>query len=117
MEQVRGAGNQKAEVAEMSKIPTQLALEEDNMQHKLILKELTDIESKVIWELENWKRAEEARFRYNLKNKEIEHMEKMKAEWRAKEIEREKVSWHSESRSSRRRRPSSMDTIKNCSRS
>lgn len=116
MEQVRVAGSQKVEASEMSKIPPQLALEEDNMQHKLILKELTDIESKVIWELENWKRAEEARFRYNLKNKEIEHMEKMKADWRTKEIEREKVPFLFESRSSRHRRQSSMDTIKNCSR-
>ena len=69
-----------------------MALEEEaGSQQRAVLRELTDIESKVIWELENWKRAEEARFRYNLKQREAEFIEKLKAEWRQKEIDRDKV--------------------------
>lgn len=65
--------------------------EDDLLQQKAILRELGDIESKVIWELENWKRAEEARFRFNLKQKESEHVERMRAEWKQKEIDRDRV--------------------------
>jgi centrosomal protein CEP120 len=75
----------------MAKLPVNLATEEDSVQQKAILRELADIESKVIWELENWKRAEEARFRFNLKQKESEHVERMRAEWKQKEIDRERV--------------------------
>ena len=77
----------------MAAIPTGIATEEDSQEQKAILRELADIESKVIWELENWKRAEEARFRFNLKQKEAEFVEKMRTEWKQKELDREKVNW------------------------
>lgn len=76
----------------MATIPTGIATEEDSQEQKAILRELADIESKVIWELENWKRAEEARFRFNLKQKEAEFVEKMRTEWKQKELDREKVN-------------------------
>jgi hypothetical protein len=72
-------------------LPATLMAEDDLLQQKAILRELGDIESKVIWELENWKRAEEARFRFNLKQKEAEHVERMRADWKQKEIDRERV--------------------------
>jgi chromosome segregation ATPase len=73
-------------------MPPQMGVEDDNgPQQRALLRELTDIESKVIWELENWKRAEEARFRYNLKQRESEFVEKLRADWRQKEIDRDKV--------------------------
>ena len=80
------------DTGEMAAIPTGMVVEEDAQEQKAILRELADIESKVIWELENWKRAEEARFRFNLKQKEAEFVEKMRAEWKQKELDREKVS-------------------------
>lgn len=92
VDQVRIAGDQRAETGEFSKMPAEVALAEETIQQKAIIRELADIETKVIWELENWKRAEEARFRYNLKQKEADHIEKLRGEWRLKEIEREKVS-------------------------
>ena len=49
------------DTGDMAAIPTGIATEEDSQEQKAILRELADIESKVIWELENWKRAEEAR--------------------------------------------------------
>ena len=90
-DQVRIAGDQRVETGEFSKMPAEVALAEETIQQKAIIRELADIETKVIWELENWKRAEEARFRYNLKQKEADHIEKLRGEWRQKEIEREKV--------------------------
>lgn len=50
-----------------------------------------DLESKVIWELENWKKAEEAKFKYDLKQKEVEYMEELQKKRRNVEIEREMV--------------------------
>jgi hypothetical protein len=80
------------DTGDMAAIPTGIATEEDSQEQKAILRELADIESKVIWELENWKRAEEARFRFNLKQKEAEFVEKMRTEWKQKELDREKVN-------------------------
>lgn len=88
------AGNFKSEeLGEVAQIPAQinLAQEQATVQHQSVLRDLADIESKVIWELENWKRAEEARFRYNLKQREAELTEKMRAEWKQKELDREKA--------------------------
>lgn len=84
-------GDQRGDTGDMAAIPTGIATEEDSHQQRAILRELADIESKVIWELENWKRAEEARFRFNLKQKEAEFIEKMRVEWKQKELDREKV--------------------------
>jgi centrosomal protein CEP120 len=50
-----------------------------------------DLESKVIWELENWKKAEEAKFKYELKQREVEYLEKIKEDRRLKEIQRDKI--------------------------
>lgn len=86
------AGEKRPETGEITTIPAGLASEEDHQQQRIILRELADIETKVIWELENWKRAEEARFRFNLKQKESEFIEKLRAEWKQKEIDREKVA-------------------------
>lgn len=88
---IRAAGDQKIDTGEIVTIPTGIASEEDVQQQKIILRELADIETKVIWELENWKRAEEARFRFNLKQKESEFIEKLRADWKQKDIDREKV--------------------------
>lgn len=88
------AGNSnQVNQGEMAQIPAQLTVAQDQttVQHQAVLRDMVDIESKVIWELENWKRAEEARFRYNLKQKEAELAEKMRAEWKQKELDREKA--------------------------
>jgi hypothetical protein len=42
-------------------------------QQQFILSEMAEVESKIIWELENWKKSEEARFRYSLRQREIEY--------------------------------------------
>lgn len=90
---IRMAGDQRGQpIQATSPLPAGLLEAEDIMQQQALLRELGDIETKVIWELENWKRAEEARFRFNLKQKEAEHVERMRAEWRQKELDREKVT-------------------------
>ncbi|EAS04121.2 centrosomal protein, putative (macronuclear) [Tetrahymena thermophila SB210] len=50
-----------------------------------------DLEYKIIWELETWKKAEEAKFKITLKQKEMEFLQKLSEEWRTKEIEKERV--------------------------
>jgi len=38
-----------------------------------------------VWQLEMWKRAEEAKFKAYLKQREIEKIEEITSSWRAKE--------------------------------
>ena len=57
-----------------------------------------DLENKVIWELENWKKAEEAKFRYNLKEREAEFLKKLQNERKQKELGRDKLFKEHESR-------------------
>ena len=42
-----------------------------------------------VWQLEMWKRSEMAKFLVHLKQKEIERIEEVTAEWRHKEADRE----------------------------
>lgn len=44
-----------------------------------------------VWQLELWKRAEEAKFKAWLKQREIERIEEITASWRTKEGDREKA--------------------------
>ena len=46
---------------------------------------------KVVWELENWKKAEEAKFLFALKQKEIDFLTKLNEEWKKREVEKEKL--------------------------
>jgi hypothetical protein len=46
---------------------------------------------KVVWELENWKKAEEAKFLFALKQKEIDFLTKLNDDWKKREIDREKL--------------------------
>jgi len=41
------------------------------------LQDLNTLEYKIVWELETWKKSEEAKFKYHLKKKEIEFMQKL----------------------------------------
>lgn len=59
---------------------------------------LVDIENKVIWELENWKKAEEAKFMYELKQKEVDFLKKWQAERKEKEVQRERIFKDQESK-------------------
>lgn len=43
-----------------------------------------------VWQLELWKRAEEAKFKAWLKQREQEHVESVTGHWKAKESERER---------------------------
>lgn len=52
---------------------------------------MNSLEYKIIWELETWKKAEEAKFRIQLKHKEIEYLTNLSQEWKTKEIEKEKI--------------------------
>jgi len=45
---------------------------------------------RVIWELDNWKKNEEAKFKIEIKQKEIEYMNKIVEKWNTYETEREK---------------------------
>lgn len=56
-----------------------------------LLSELNNIEYKIIWELETWKKSEEAKFKFSLKAKEIEYLTKLDEEWRRKEQERDRI--------------------------
>ena len=47
------------------------------------------IDHQTVWQLEMWKRAEEAKFKAYLKQKEIEKIEEITASWKHKETERE----------------------------
>ena len=53
--------------------------------------ELKDIEYKVIWELENWKKTEETKFAISLKQKEIAFLSELQQQQKQKDIEKEKV--------------------------
>ena len=55
------------------------------------MNEISSLEYKIIWELETWKKSEEAKFKYQLKSKEIEYFTKLNEEWRKKELERDKI--------------------------
>ena len=44
-----------------------------------------------VWQLEVWKRSEEAKFKAFLKQKEIERIEEITYSWKNKEAEREKT--------------------------
>ncbi|EGR29521.1 hypothetical protein IMG5_154090 [Ichthyophthirius multifiliis] len=50
-----------------------------------------DLEYKIIWELENWKKAEEQKFKIYLKQKEVDFLQKLNEEYKRKEIEKDKV--------------------------
>jgi centrosomal protein CEP120 len=43
-----------------------------------------------VWQLELWKRAEEAKFKAWLKQREIEHIESITSQWKTKEADRER---------------------------
>lgn len=40
----------------------------------------------MIWELENWKKNEEAKFKIQMKEKEHEFLSNLQTEWKAKEF-------------------------------
>jgi hypothetical protein len=42
-----------------------------------------------VWELENWKRAEEAKFKTHLKQVELETIESVTKDWKTKEEQRD----------------------------
>ena len=44
-----------------------------------------------VWQLELWKRAEEQKFKAWLKQRELERIEEVTAQWKAKEAERERL--------------------------
>jgi hypothetical protein len=52
---------------------------------------------KVVWELENWKKAEEAKFLFSLKQREIDYLAKLSEDWKRREIEKEKLFKNHES--------------------
>lgn len=63
----------------------------EGLQHQqFLLSEMAEVESKIIWELENWKKTEEAKYRYSLRQREIEFLQKQEGDWQKKELEREK---------------------------
>ena len=45
---------------------------------------MNQLEYKIVWELETWKKAEEAKFKFVLKQKEIDFLSKLNEEWKAK---------------------------------
>ena len=47
------------------------------------------VDYQAVWQLEMWKRAEEAKFKAYLKQREIEKIEEITGSWKAKEFERE----------------------------
>ena len=51
---------------------------------------MNSLEYKIIWELETWKKSEEAKFRINLKQKEINFLRSLDKDWKEKEKEKEK---------------------------
>ncbi|KAM3130748.1 hypothetical protein pb186bvf_017162 [Paramecium bursaria] len=62
---------------------------DDPEKQKLVL-ELNSLESKVIWELETWKKSEEAKFKVQLKQKEYEMTQKLHQDFKLKDQERDK---------------------------
>lgn len=50
-----------------------------------------DLEYKIIWELETWKKAEEAKFKITLKQKEMDFLTGLSEEWKRREYEKEKL--------------------------
>lgn len=58
---------------------------------------LEELEMKVVWELENWKKAEESKFLFGLKQKEIDFLLKLSEDWKKKEFEKDKMFKNHES--------------------
>lgn len=56
-----------------------------------MMQDLSSLQYKIVWELETWKKSEEAKFRFHLKKKEIEFLEDLKKTWKQKEIAKNKV--------------------------
>lgn len=46
---------------------------------------------RVVWELDNWKKNEEAKFKIEMKQREIDYMNKIAEKWNKQECEREKT--------------------------
>ncbi len=63
-----------------------------------MLQDLNSLEYKIVWELETWKKSEEAKFKYHLKKKEIEFMQNLQQKWRDQEKEKQKVFKRSEAK-------------------
>ena len=56
-----------------------------------MMQDLGSLQYKIVWELETWKKSEEAKFKFHLKKKEIEFLEKLKEEWRMKDVEKNRI--------------------------
>ena len=52
---------------------------------------LEELEMKVVWELENWKKVEESKFLFGLKQREMDFLVKISEEWKKKEMEKDKM--------------------------
>lgn len=56
-----------------------------------MMSDLSTLQYKIVWELETWKKSEEAKFKFQLKKKEIDFLQKLKAQWKEKEFDQDKV--------------------------
>ena len=56
-----------------------------------MMQDLSSLQYKIVWELETWKKSEEAKFKFQQKKQEIEFLEKLKLDWKRKETEKSKV--------------------------
>ena len=54
-------------------------------------KDPNSAEYQAVWQLEFWRRAEEAKFKSWLKQREVERIDEVTREWKAKETERDRV--------------------------
>ena len=61
-----------------------------NVQADDLQASLEELEMKVVWELETWKKTEEAKFLFSLKQREVEFLSKLSEDWRRKEVEKDK---------------------------
>ncbi|CAD8189455.1 unnamed protein product [Paramecium pentaurelia] len=62
----------------------------DDPEKQQVILELHSLEHKVIWELDTWKKSEEAKFRVLLKQKEFELTTKLYQDFKNKELDRER---------------------------
>ena len=52
---------------------------------------MQNIEHQVVWELENWKKTEEAKFKIQLKQQEQDYLKKIQEDVKNKDSEKDKM--------------------------
>ncbi|KRX11199.1 hypothetical protein PPERSA_07724 [Pseudocohnilembus persalinus] len=82
--------NTQSEYQNMIPLPSQKQDYSEDPEKQKVLNEMNSLEYKIIWELETWKKAEEAKFQVQLKQRETEYLEELKQQQKEKDFQKQK---------------------------